>query len=156
MQLSGTGDFVNPTRKIHCSSPFGYRIHPVKKTKKLHTGIDIAISGGEPVYAANNGTITKVVKSVKSINNCNYGYGNYIIIDHGNGMSTLYAHLKYGSIPSNLSAGMFIGKGEQIGQVGSTGCSTGNHLHYEVRENGSKVDPANYLDLTNATGTCRK
>ena len=65
-------------------------------------------------------------------------------------------HLKYGTIPDSISEGTKVSQGEQIGQVGSTGCSTGNHLHYEVRLNGTQVDPADYLDLTNATGTCKR
>jgi len=156
MQLGGVEGFVNPTRYINCSSPFGYRIHPVKGTQSFHTGLDIAVSGGEPIYAAQDGTVRSVVNNVTAINNCNYGYGNYIIIDHEGGTSTLYAHMKYGTIPSSIYAGAEVSQGEQIGQVGSTGCSTGNHLHYEVLVNGSTVDPADYLDLTNASGTCKR
>lgn len=152
----GSEGFVNPTRKIYCTSAFGWRIHPVKGTKKFHTGLDIGISGGEPIYAAANGTVREVRKSVKGINNCNYGYGNYIIIDHGDGMSTLYAHIRYGSIPSSITVGASVSQGEQIGAVGSTGCSTGNHLHYEVRKNNKQVDPTDYMDLTNAKGTCKR
>ena len=64
--------------------------------------------------------------------------------------------MKYGSISNSISNGTQISQGEQIGQVGSTGCSTGNHLHYEVMINNSTVDPSNYLDLTNASGTCKR
>ena len=156
MQLGGVEGFVNPTRYINCSSPFGYRIHPVKGTQSFHTGLDIAVSGGEPIYAAQDGTVRSVVNNVTAINNCNYGYGNYIIIDHEGGTSTLYAHMKYGTIPSSIYAGAEVSQGEQIGQVGSTGCSTGNHLHYEVRVNNTQVDPADYIDLTGATGTCKR
>ena len=157
MKLPETEDgFINPTRYIHCTSPFGYRIHPVKKTKKFHGGLDIAITGGEPVYAAKSGTVKTSLKTVRSINDCNYSYGNYILIDHGDGTATLYAHLKYGSIPNTVYEGAMVTQGDQIGQVGSTGCSTGNHLHYEVRLNNEKVDPADYIDLTGATGTCKR
>lgn len=156
MQLGGIEGFINPTRYIRCSSAFGYRIHPVKKIEKLHTGLDIGISGGEPIYAAKDGTITYVKKNVSAINNCDYGYGNYITIDHGDGKSTLYAHIKYGTIPESIVKGDTVSQGEIIGQVGSTGCSTGNHLHYEVKENGNAVDPAAYLDLTGATGKCQR
>lgn len=156
MQLSGVDGFVNPTRRINCTSAFGWRIHPVKGTKKFHQGLDIGISGGEPIYAAADGTVREVRSKVNAINNCTYGYGNYVLIDHGDGMSTLYAHIKYGSIPSSITVGAQVSQGEQIGEVGSTGCSTGYHLHYEVRQNNTQVDPADYLDLTGATGTCRR
>lgn len=156
MQLSGVEGFINPTRYIYCSSPFGYRIHPVRGTQSFHTGLDIAIPGGEPVYAAKSGVVNSVKSSVNSINNCSVGYGNYVHIDHGDGTSTLYAHLKSGSIPSSIQAGATVKQGEEIGKIGSTGCSTGNHLHYEVRVNNTQVDPADYLDLTGATGTCRR
>lgn len=156
MVLGGVEGFVNPTRVIHCSSAYGNRIHPVHGTQKFHSGLDIGIAGGEPIYAAKDGTVSIAVTNVNSINNCNYGYGNYIKIDHGDGTSTLYAHIKYGTIPSSITVGSEVSQGEQIGQVGSTGCSTGNHLHYEVRVNGQTVDPADYIDLTGATGSCKR
>lgn len=156
MILKGQEGFMNPTRLIRCTSPFGPRTHPVKGNASNHTGIDIGISGGEPIYAAKAGVITKVVNTVNAINNCNYGYGNYVVIEHSDGMSTLYAHIKYGSIPDYVVSGAEIKQGIQIGEVGSTGCSTGNHLHYEVKYNGSVVDPADYLNLEGATGTCKR
>jgi murein DD-endopeptidase MepM/ murein hydrolase activator NlpD len=154
--LGGVEGFVNPTRVIHCSSAYGNRIHPVHGTQKFHSGLDIGIAGGEPIYAAKDGTVSVAVTNVNSINNCNYGYGNYIKIDHGDGTSTLYAHIKYGTIPSSITVGSEVSQGEQIGQVGSTGCSTGNHLHYEVRVNGQTADPADYIDLTGSTGSCKR
>lgn len=156
MQLVGSSGFMNPTSTIYCSSPFGPRIHPVSGTSSPHTGLDIALGGGTPIYAAADGIVTRVVNNVSAINNCNYGYGNNITIDHGEGISTLYAHMKYGSISSNLKVGDIVKQGEQIGQIGSTGCSTGNHLHYEVILNGERVDPTDYMDLTNASGTCKR
>ena len=156
MLLTGVDGFVNPTRYIHCSSAFGYRIHPVHKVEKFHSGLDIGIPGGEPIYAAKDGVVSYARTNVNAINNCDYGYGNHIIIDHGDGTSTLYSHMKYGSVPSYIYEGATVSQGEQVGQIGSTGCSTGNHLHYEVRINGSPVDPADYLDLSEATGTCRR
>jgi len=154
--LGGANGFINPTRTINCTSAFGKRIHPVKQTENNHTGLDIGISGGEPVFAVKSGVVKVATKNVNAVNNCSYGYGNYVLIDHGDGTSTLYAHLKYGTIPDSISEGVEVSQGEQIGQVGSTGCSTGYHLHYEVRLNGTQVDPADYLDLTNATGTCKR
>jgi len=153
---TSTGEYINPTSSIYCTSPYGKRTHPVKGISSFHTGLDIGLSGGTPIYAAKDGKITKIVNNVKAINNCNYGYGNYIVIEHNDGTETLYAHMKYGSIPDSISRGSSINQGEQIGQVGSTGCSTGNHLHYEVKVNGSTVDPSDYLDLTNAKGTCKR
>lgn len=156
MILGGVNGFINPTRKIVCTSPYGNRTHPVKGSSSFHTGIDIGIAGGEPIYAAKSGTVIVAKKTVNAINACAYGYGNYIKIDHGDGTSTLYAHIKYGTIPSSIEVGTIVEQGEQIGQVGSTGCSTGNHLHYEVRINDKTTDPADYLDLSNATGTCKR
>lgn len=157
VQTSGiVNGFANPTTSIYCSSPFGNRTHPVSGEISFHSGIDISIAGGSPIYAVKDGKITRIEKNVKAINNCNYGYGNYIMISHDDGTSTLYAHMKYGTIPDSIEIGTKVTQGEQIGQVGSTGCSTGNHLHYEVQVNGSLVDPADYLDLANATGTCRR
>jgi len=153
---TGNGEYINPTGTLHCTSPYGYRTHPVKGTSSFHSGIDIGVAGGTPIYSAKDGVVTKVVKNVSAINNCSYGYGNQIVINHEDGSTTLYAHIKYGTIPDSISAGSQISQGEQIGQVGSTGCSTGNHLHYEVLVNGSTVDPADYLDLTNASGTCKR
>ncbi|MBQ2873515.1 MAG: peptidoglycan DD-metalloendopeptidase family protein [Bacilli bacterium] len=156
MQHIGAEGFINPTRRLRCTSAYGYRIHPKKQIRKFHSGLDIGISGGEPIYAAKDGTITYVRKNITAINDCDYGYGNYITIDHGDGTSTRYAHIKYGTIPDSIVVGANVSQGEQIGQVGSTGCSTGNHLHYEVMVNGSNVDPADYLDLTGASGTCKR
>lgn len=160
MVLSGVNGFVNPTRNINCTSAYGNREHPKSGKIKFHYGIDIGVS--EEIYAAKSGTITSAIKYVTSINdeaanssNGN-GYGNYILIDHGDGTSTLYAHIKYNSIPDSIYEGAKVKRGQQIGFTGSTGVSTGVHLHYEVRINGNTVDPADYLDLTSAKGTCRR
>ena len=154
--------FTNPTSTISCSSPYGNRTHPVTGVSSYHSGIDIAIAGGSPVYATKGGTITTATSNITAINSyCSMSnslltYGNYVVIQHDDGTSSLYAHMKYGSIPSSITVGKRVEQGTQIGQVGSTGCSTGNHLHYEVRQNGTRVDPANYLDLSSATGACRR
>ena len=114
-------------------SPFGYRIHPILGYRKLHTGIDIAAAYGVPIHSSAAGTV--IYASWMG------GYGNVIIVDHGDGLSTLYAH------QSSLAVGngAHVARGQTIGYVGSTGFSTGPHLHYEVRVNGNPVDPMGYL-----------
>jgi murein DD-endopeptidase MepM/ murein hydrolase activator NlpD len=114
-------------------SPFGWRIHPILHYRKMHTGIDIAVGYGVPIHAADSGSVIYATWMG--------GYGNVIIIDHGNSISTLYAH------QSSLAvgAGAHVGRGQVVGYVGSTGFSTGPHLHFEVRVNGNPVDPMGYL-----------
>jgi murein DD-endopeptidase MepM/ murein hydrolase activator NlpD len=122
-------------------SAFGYRIHPILGYKKLHTGIDI---GGRAVGKDINGA-TIVAAADGKVIYAGYrgGYGNTIIIDHGNGVATLYAHQQSGSF--KVSVGQQVDRGQPIGKVGSTGLSTGPHLHFEVRINGTPVDPMPYL-----------
>lgn len=115
------------------SSPFGNRIHPILKTPKLHTGIDIAVPAGKDVVAAGNG---RVVTSGNL-----GGYGKTIIIDHGGGIMTLYAH----NSRLLVGQGTNVVKGQKIALVGSTGMSTGPHVHFEVRKNGQYVDPIPYV-----------
>lgn len=117
------------------SSSFGYRTHPITGKKKLHAGIDMAAPKGTSVYAAETGVV--IVAQSWS------GYGNCIIIDHGGGLWTLYGHLMNGGI--FVKKGETVKRGEKIGAVGSTGQSTGNHLHFEVRKNSEPVNPAPYL-----------
>lgn len=111
------------------SSPFGYRIHPVYKTKKLHTGVDVPAAYGTKVLAAQSGTVI--------YSDWFGGYGKAVMIDHGGGYVTLYAH----NSKLLVKVGQKVERGQAITQVGSTGVSTGNHLHFEVRENGKYVDP---------------
>lgn len=123
-------------REYRLSSPFGYRTHPVTGQKnKLHTGMDMAVPEGTPVYAAESGTV--IVAQSWS------GYGNCIIINHGGGLWTLYGHLKPGGIL--VEKGETVKRGEKIGLVGMTGTATGYHLHFEVRKDGTPVNPAPYL-----------
>lgn len=120
--LSGGG-------RVTCQ--FGYRTDPVVSN---HTGMDIAISSGSPIVAADSGTVTYVGYEGK-------GYGNYLIINHGNGTATLYGHCS----KIYVSSGQQVSQGEKVAAVGSTGFSTGPHLHFEVRLNGSRVDPEPYI-----------
>ena len=108
---------------------YGYRTHPVTKKYKLHTGIDLRASTGTKVYAANKGTVTTSGYSS--------AWGNYIIINHGGGYTTLYAHLSR----RNVSKGATVKQGDVIGLSGNTGYSTGPHLHFEINKNGSPYDP---------------
>jgi len=119
------------------SSPFGYRTHPIFQTRRMHWGIDIAGSGinGASVIAADEGEVVFTGRRG--------GYGVTVIIDHGNGVATLYAHLLNGSI--DVRNGQRVSRGQHIASVGSTGFSTGPHLHFEVRINGTPVDPMPYL-----------
>lgn len=115
------------------SSPFGYRIHPIYKVRKMHTGIDIDAPMGASIIAANSGRVI--------LAGWNGGYGNCVIIDHGDGIATLYGH------QSRLlvNVGDKVSKGDVIGKVGTTGLSTGPHLHFEVRINGKPTDPRKYV-----------
>lgn len=111
------------------TSLFGYRIHPITGRGHSHTGIDIPAPRGTPILAAKSG---QVVTS-----GWHNSYGNYVVIDHGNGNSTLYAHMSSRSV----SEGQMVTQGQEVGKVGTTGSSTGNHLHLEVRDNYTRVDP---------------
>lgn len=115
------------------SSPFGMRIHPIYKKKKMHTGIDIDAPSGATIVAANSG---KVILA-----GWNGGYGNCVIIDHGDGIATLYAHQS----KILVKVGDELKKGDTVGKVGSTGLSTGPHLHFEVRVGGEPKDPKKYV-----------
>ena len=115
------------------SDDYGYRIHPILKTKQFHNGIDMAAPGGSPILAAYNGTVTAAAYSATM--------GNYIMIDHGDNLYTIYMHAS----KLYVSKGAEVVKGQKIAAVGTTGRSTGNHLHFSVRLNGSYVNPWEYL-----------
>ncbi|MGV3767242.1 MAG: peptidoglycan DD-metalloendopeptidase family protein [Chitinophagaceae bacterium] len=116
------------------ASGFGYRIDPIYKMTKFHAGLDFSAPQGTPVYASANGTISVA-------GNLGNGYGNHVVIRHGYGYETLYGHL----YKIKARNGQKVKRGEIIGYVGSTGKSTGPHLHYEVHRNGVKVDPIYYF-----------
>ena len=115
------------------TSPFGMRMHPILHVRKMHTGIDIHAPSGATIVAAGNGTVIFAGR--------NGGYGNFTMIDHGNGLVTCYAHQSR----ILVKRGQHVSAGTAIGKVGSTGLSTGPHLHFEVRVNGTPKNPVPYL-----------
>jgi murein DD-endopeptidase MepM/ murein hydrolase activator NlpD len=129
---------VVPDRRIYrLSSRFGYRSDPFTGRTKRHSGVDFALKPGNPIYATGDG----VVESVKFEF---FGYGNSVVVNHGFGYKTRYAHLK----TIGVVEGMAVKRGECIGTSGNSGRSSGPHLHYEVIYRGNHVNPANYYDLT--------
>jgi len=128
------GDMLWPVPGFRgVSSEFGYRTHPILRERRMHTGIDIPAPTGTYVVAANGGTVMR--------SGWNNSFGNMIIIDHGGGVTTLYAHHS----ENLVRAGDVVGQGQRIARVGSTGMSTGPHLHFEVRINGQLQNPRNFF-----------
>lgn len=117
------------------TSPFGYRTHPINKTWSLHTGVDLGAPKGTKIYAAQSGTVVLAGN--------NGGFGKCIIIDHGNGLRTLYGHCS----ELYVSDHQVVSRGQTIAAVGMTGSATGNHLHFEVQLYKSPVQPLNYVSL---------
>jgi murein DD-endopeptidase MepM/ murein hydrolase activator NlpD len=115
------------------ASGFGWRIHPIYKISKFHYGMDFTAPLGTEVYVTGNGTVTDVVTSQR-------GFGKHIVVDHGFGYTTTYAHLN----SFNVRVGQKVQRGDIIGFVGNSGTSVANHLHYEIKLNGKNVDPVNY------------
>ncbi|MDQ3991893.1 MAG: peptidoglycan DD-metalloendopeptidase family protein [Actinomycetota bacterium] len=115
------------------SSGYGWRVHPIFGTSRFHAGVDIGAGCGQPIYAADDGTVLSADWSG--------GYGQLTVVDHGDGLSTAYAHQS----EFGVSGGEQVSRGETIGYVGTTGWSTGCHLHFEVRINGEHTDPAPYI-----------
>jgi murein DD-endopeptidase MepM/ murein hydrolase activator NlpD len=131
---TGTGTYTWPTPGYtNITSEYGMRFHPILKQRKLHTGVDIGAPMGANIVAADSGTIMYA--------GWMSGYGQVLIVDHGGGMSTLYAHQS----SFLVKKGDNVTKGQAIGKVGSTGWSTGPHLHFEVRINGSPTNPNGYI-----------
>lgn len=128
----GTGIFAFPSN-APTSSGFGWRKHPILGYRRFHAGLDFAASHGSTIRAADSGRIIFA--------GWYGGYGKAVIIDHGKGITTLYAH----SSKLYVTEGKIVKRGEAIAAVGSTGLSTGPHLHFEVRRNGSPIDPSNFL-----------
>ena len=134
--IVSTGYYIWPLPGYTPGSAYGWRIHPIWGDRRFHAGEDIAAPSGTPILAADSGLATVVP------NNGN-GYGNYIIINHGGGRTTLYAHMSAFAI----SNGQSVTQGQVIGYVGSTGNSTGPHLHFETRINGATTDPKSYFSF---------
>jgi murein DD-endopeptidase MepM/ murein hydrolase activator NlpD len=126
------GRFAYPVHG-RITSNFGMRYHPILKINRLHAGCDFGAPTGTPIYAAASGTVIQATYM--------RGYGNVVMIDHGGGVSTVYAHCSRLGVHS----GQKVGRGQQIANVGSTGLATGPHLHFEVRINGRPVNPRSYL-----------
>ena len=124
-----------PVNYIRLSSPYGWRIHPVYGDRRFHSGVDLAANSGTPIYATRGGTVTKA-----SYNN---SAGYYVTINHGDGFSSSYLHMTHYIV----SEGQKVSAGQVIGYVGSTGTSTGPHLHFTLYYNGSTVNPANYINF---------
>ncbi|MFW5851526.1 MAG: M23 family metallopeptidase [Bacteroidota bacterium] len=118
---------------IRFASGFGYRIHPIYKTYKMHTGIDLTAPPGTKIYASGDG----VVKRARFLR----GYGKSVTVDHGYNYESVYAHMSM----ILVKPGQKVKRGEVVGLVGSTGTSTGPHLHYEIRKNNQPVNPINYF-----------
>ena len=132
--MSSTGfQWPLPGSNLKLTSAFGYRIHPVTHVPHSHTGIDVSATTGTPITAAKSGQVIISEKGTGST----WSYGEYVVIDHGDGTTTLYAHMNYRAV----SEGQIVTQGQYIGDVGATGNVTGPHLHFEVRKNGQRVDP---------------
>ncbi|MNM62893.1 Murein DD-endopeptidase MepM [compost metagenome] len=134
--FTGNGGSMSlPVSGARLSSGYGTRVHPITGKVKTHTGVDLAASEGTDIHAAEGGVV--IVAEWWS------GYGNTVIIDHGDNVWTLYGHIRNGGI--KVEKGEQVKKGQKIAEVGSTGNSTGPHCHFEVRINGNPVDPTPYL-----------
>jgi murein DD-endopeptidase MepM/ murein hydrolase activator NlpD len=117
------------------TSVFGWRLHPIDGVWRLHAGTDLGAGCGAPIYAATGGTVIYAGP--------NGGYGNFVLIQHSYGVQTGYAHIKPGGI--YVGVGQQVGTGDNIAAVGTTGSSTGCHLHFEVRIGGAAVDAQVFL-----------
>ena len=130
-----SGDWLVPCYYTRLTSPFGYRIHPIYKEWRFHSGVDLAAPLNTPIYATRSGIVT-----AKQYNS---SAGNYVTIDHRDGFKSSYLHLTR----SVVNVGDWVAAGQLIGYMGSTGASTGSHLHFSIYKNGEAVNPCNYVYL---------
>lgn len=119
------------------TSPYGYRVHPISGVTRLHNGVDLAAVTGTPIFASKSGVVTTACIGWGN------GYGNHVVINHGDGFSTLYAHQS----ALNVYEGQIVSQGDVIGYVGSTGNTTGPHLHFTVFKNGETINPMSCISL---------
>ena len=133
-QAPSSSGWVSPVRNYTLTSPFGMRVHPISKKWKMHDGVDMAAPKGTPIYAAKSGKVTTTSYQAG-------GAGYYVSINHGDGFSSIYMHMTHYIV----SKGQYVTAGQVIGYVGSTGGSTGNHLHFGISYKGKYVNPMNYV-----------
>ncbi len=131
--VANASGFMCPVSGYYITDAFGYRWHPIYNEYRFHYGVDMATSYGTPVYASKSGTVY-----MATYNDVN---GNYVKIDHGDGTETFYLHFDHYTV----SVGQYVSQGEIIGYVGSSGASTGPHLHFELHVNGTAVNPMDYV-----------
>ena len=128
--------WVLPMRYTNCSSAYGYRDHPVNGEAKFHSGVDLAADLGTPIVASRSGTV-EIAEYLEN------DAGYWVLIDHMDGYQSAYMHMdRY-----IVTAGQFVMAGQVIGYCGSSGVATGNHLHFEIRDNNRTVNPASYIDM---------
>jgi murein DD-endopeptidase MepM/ murein hydrolase activator NlpD len=132
--IPSSSGWVCPVPYYTLTSPFGMRVHPIRGTWTMHNGVDMAAAQGTPIYAAKSGKVTKTSFQAG-------GAGYYVSINHGDGFSSIYMHMTHYIV----SPGQYVNAGQVIGYVGSTGGSTGPHLHFGISYNGTYVNPMNYI-----------
>lgn len=146
------GDYLFPlpeSATVRCTDVYGYRTAPTAGATNNHQGLDLAVEGGTPIYAARSGEVVIAVDGIPGQDSANSA-GNWVKIKHDDGSFTAYMHMANGSV--KVKKGDHVQQGDQLGSVGSTGASTGYHLHFSVYEaNGNSKDPYNYLDLSSVT-----
>ena len=133
-QAPSSSGWIKPLRSYTITSPFGMRVHPISGIYKMHEGVDLSAPQGTPIYAARSGKVTTTSFQAG-------GAGYYVSINHGDGFSSVYMHMTHYIV----KPGDYVNAGQVIGYVGSTGGSTGPHLHFGIAYNGSYVNPMNYI-----------
>ena len=132
--VPSSSGWIKPLKSYTLTSPFGMRVHPITGVLKMHEGIDMSAPQGTPIYAAKSGKVTRAAFQAG-------GAGYYVTINHGDGFSSVYMHMTHYIVSPN----QYVSAGQVIGYVGSTGGSTGPHLHFGIAYNGTYVNPLNYI-----------